>query len=506
MKKLRSIVSDKKLRVVAPLLLLLVFYSCLITSCTSDKKDPSSRPDNIAQELASKSSAEEDDKKPDILLLVVDTFAARHLAVYNSEIDTAPFLKTLSKRGVVVERAYSGAPWTKPSLATLFTSQYSKKHRVYRLDSKLSENNYTVAEFFRDQGYQTRGIVSHTLLKAGNGYEQGFDDFEIVPLSKNVHKVVTSHLVTDLAIKAVDKAEESQKPLFLFVHYFDPHFDYQDHKEFDRASWYQGNLKPGMGFRDLRSLIPTMTSDDQRYLVDLYREEIDYTDKHIGRFFDHLKKSRFWSNLYTVITADHGEEFLEHGALGHTRTMYDELVRVPLLFVGPEGDNSLWPKGVRFDGAEVTTGDVFPTLSTLAGLTPPEGIIGKSIFSPNGTITASVRPLFAEVDFKSSAIQEQKTAVFLDGKKLIHDFRKNEFLLRDVKNDPAEGQNYVGGAEYVDIESRLRSELEVYEEDLVPFGKEGEDAKKKNSSEKADDDVVPQSDEELEQLRSLGYL
>lgn len=419
-------------------------------------------------------------EKPNVLLIIIDTLSAKHLEVYDDSLNNAPNLSNLAKNGIVFERAYSSAPWTKPSIASVFTGQFPRNHTVTKLNSVLPKDKDTMSEYFKEMGYETSGVISHTLLKRGNGYEQGFEDFKLVPFRGNVHDSITSDKVTDIAIEQIDKHKQTKRPFFQFIHYFDPHFNYQHHQKFDRTSWYKGKLRPGMGFRKLRSLIPQMTPEDQKYLVGLYHEEIAFTDEQIGRLLEHLKSNGLYENSVIVVTADHGEEFLDHGGLGHTRTLYDELIRVPLIIS--------WLKTLPSSkqSAMVGTIDLFPSLIELTGGQPGQKLDGLSLFKNSSISIPLERKIFSEVDFKSSGIHAHKSGVIENLDKLIFDHLAKQFLLFDLSTDPKEDTNV--------FEAHRKEDLEKSLDNFI------------HSKGTSDSETLEHSKEELDQLKSLGYL
>ena len=301
------------------------------------------------------------ESKLNVVLIVVDTLGARHLQAYDSRLNNSPNIARLAKEGVLFKNAYSVAPWTKPAIASIFTSLLPSEHKLRDLHDKLDNEHLTMAELLKLRGYATMGKVSHTFLNDKQGFSQGFDSFEVVPFRGNVHHAITSETVSTRALRWLEHQQKvaADQPFFMFLHYFDPHYNYQHHPQFDRTSKYKGKLQPGTDIRELRRLIPELTKEDIQYLVDLYHEEIQYTDYHIGRVIDELRKRGLDRNTLVILTADHGEEFMEHDYIGHTRTLYDELVNIPLIF---------WLPG-QFEPAQiqenVSSLDILPTVLAL---------------------------------------------------------------------------------------------------------------------------------------------
>lgn len=423
------------------------------------------------------------DRPRNVLLIVVDTLGAAHVQVYDAKLETTPYVARWAENATVFERAYSGAPWTKPAIASIFTGLYPRSHGVMRLGSPLPSGQVTLAERLRDAGFHTRGIVSHTLLHAEHGFHQGFERYELVPLRAEVHAAITGDLVSDRAVAQIQSyARDPKRPFFLFLHYFDPHFNYQHHPAHDRSSWYEGPLTPGMPFRELRDRIPTLTDEDRRYLVDLYHEEILFTDLQIQRVFDALKASGLEKDTLVIFTSDHGEEFLEHGALGHTRTLYEELIRVPLIIA--------WPRGfTRARVAEpVSTVDLTPTILALLGIDDGSEFQGRPLFSADGKLVSHPeRPLFSEVDFESPGIRAHKSGLVRGWWKYVEDLLANETFQFDLQNDPQERDN-------------------VYDPTaVVSQSLERDHSDRPTPALHDPSDVLEPNAEEIERLRALGY-
>ncbi len=144
------------------------------------------------------------------------------------------------------------------------------------------------------------------------------------------------------------------------LHYFNPHYTYMHHPQFDYSSWYKGKIDPNEKFRKLKANSGKYSEDDINFLVGLYREEIKFTDSHIGRLLEELNKRGLDQNTLIIFMADHGEEFLEHGSMGHSHTLYNELTHVPLIF----SMTGLVP-AQRLEQPAVSTIDIMPTIEGL---------------------------------------------------------------------------------------------------------------------------------------------
>lgn len=434
-------------------------------------------------------------QETNVVVIVVDTLRADFLGLYNPEIATTPNIDRIGREGVVFERAYSAAPWTKPAITSLLTSLYPSEHKVIGINSVKDQNLVTITERLHDRGFETHGIVSHTLIDKKNGFGDGFDTYELVPFRGNVHDSITADTVSDHALQVLQDFSERKKSgaakgnLFLFLHYFDPHFNYQHHKKFDLTSGYTGKLYSGIPFRKLRNMIPRLDEHDRKYLEGLYREEIAFTDYEIGRVLDAIQAGPLKDNTLVIFTADHGEEFLDHGGIGHTRTLFDELVRVPLLFSYPGKF-----KVNRFS-QPVSTMDIVPTLLALdQSQELPSELRGESLVPAllGQVLPPAGRKIFSEVEYKSSGIQANKIGVVIDRKKGVLDELHHSFSLYDLTADPKE-QNDISQND-LEVAQFFQGLVEKYREEF----------RSSSSDHKAPE--IERSPEEVEQLKSLGYM
>lgn len=419
-----------------------------------------------------------------VVLIVVDTLGAKHLGCFGSPGGYSPVIDGLAARGINFTRAYAAAPWTKPSVSAVLTGQLPASHGVTKLNSKLSADAQTLAELYQEHGWQTAGVVSHVLLAKKHGFAQGFGSYRNVNRSKP-HETITSAKVTDGALEWLQQ-RKTDAPFFLFLHYFDPHYNYNHFPEFDRGTPYTGPVTPGMGVRRLRELSGAFKPADVEYLQRLYHEEIAYTDQQIGRLVSYLEQQGLAERTLLVLVADHGEEFLERGWIGHTRTLHDELVHVPLIFYLP---GTLRPGVVA---APVSQIDIVPTLAALS-LPPqaaPARVDGISLAPWLGGAPAdSERLIFSEVAFTSSGIKDAfKTSVVRGRYKLIHDRLSDSWALFDLIADPGERQDISAA------QSAVRDELSqaIRRHETPPEAVRGEEV-----------EILP---EEVKKLQSLGYM
>jgi arylsulfatase A-like enzyme len=253
-----------------------------------------------------------------------------------------PTIDRLAREGVVFERAYSPTSWTLPAHVTLLSGMQPHHHRTVAWRDTIRPEEVLLQEELSRRGYETIGLWSGPLLHPYYGFARGFDSYESC-MSKEfdgeeheMKGVVESHSDrTNPAIKrrfADWVARRSGRPFFAFVHMWDVHYDY-----IPPASYAAMFTDPAYaGKLDGRHIIDRGFPDDASpadvaHLIALYDGEIRYTDDTLGRMLAALEKAGALASTIVVVTADHGEEFHEHGGKTHHRTVYTESVHVPLV-------------------------------------------------------------------------------------------------------------------------------------------------------------------------------
>jgi arylsulfatase A-like enzyme len=356
-----------------------------------------------------------------IVLIVVDTTRADHIGSLGYERDTTPNIDRLAREATVFEQAYSHAPWTMSSVASILTSLAPRDHGITQWGQPLSTSHLTLAEHLSWQGYRTSAFVSHVIFDPRYNFDQGFQDYDYSALQGgHPHKMSTSKKISELAIAWL--TENAQEPFFLWLHYFDAHAEYLRHEDFDFGE------EP----------------------VDRYDSEIRYTDEQIGEVLQTLEELDRWDDTIVVFVADHGEEFLEHGRKGHTRSLYDEVIRVPLIVYVP----GFAPTRVT---TVVSASDLAPTLCNLVGLPTPPQFSGIP-FAVDGR---SFRVEKQRAVFMETLNEADKRGVRYDRWKLIQDRENAKFELFDLEADPGETRNVF--SDHHEVAARLhKSILEHY--------------------------------------------
>lgn len=308
-------------------------------------------------------------RQPNVLVYLIDTLRADHCTPYGYARDTTPQLKRLADEGWLFERAYSQAPWTRPSVATLFSSYLHSFHNSSKTTG-LSPEIETLAERFRKAGYATAAFLSNAHVHGASlNFEQGFAKFEAVEKARQ-RGDSRANQVHEEALAWLENYQD--RPFFLYVHTIDPHAPY-DPPESTRGIWsggYEGRMTPARtNARELTDRSPLPPADLQ-HVLDLYDEEILFNDREFGKLCDALRERGLWDDTIVLVVSDHGEEFYEHEGFGHGTTLWNELVHVPLI-IKLDRRASDPPPGVRV-AERVRVMDVPQTLLLRAGLAAPE--------------------------------------------------------------------------------------------------------------------------------------
>jgi len=376
-----------------------------------------------------------DREPPNVLLVVVDSLRADRLGCYGHDGALSPAIDALAERSVLFESAYSAAPWTMPSVATMLTGLYPSRHGVTELFRLLADEIDTLPEIAGARGYATGAVISHLLIGTHFQFDQGFEAFSQEEALGHFH--FSTPGVTDRARALMEELAAGPEPFFLLVHYFDPHFQYLEHPGRDYPSKAASKLTARDPFNQLQRRIDELEEPDLAFLNELYDEEIRLTDEGIGRLLEAVRELGLEERTVVVLTADHGEEFMSHGGLGHGHTLYEELVEVPLLMSGPG-----MTAGIRV-GRPVSLVSLTPTLLELMGIehsrAPFQAASFAGLLRGDG---APDEPVFAEVDFVDMEGEGRRDAhkrtIIEERYKLIRDERTGRVELYDLTEDPDE--------------------------------------------------------------------
>ncbi len=323
-----------------------------------------------------------------VVVISVDTLRPDFLGAGGDPSGTSPALDRLAARGAQFPGARSTSSWTLPAHMSLLTGQYPSSHGVTGDGASLPAGKRTLAQTLSERGYRTGGFVSGPYLHRAYGFDRGFDvyahcmDYGVALNDEGrVANVIRANQLShrgqtgpDLHRRATEwlATVPDHEPYFLFVHYWDPHYDFEPSFPWDR--WIDPDWKGRFradGFLTNRRIAPDMSPERRKRLLDLYRGEIRATDEWIGALLDVIESRGETDRTLIVVTADHGEEFFEHGAKGHRNNLYDESLRVPLVVTGVA---ALGKRGLFEDPVSLV--DVVPTLERSLDVPPSEEIQG----------------------------------------------------------------------------------------------------------------------------------
>ena len=400
-------------------------------------------------------------KPPSVVLLTVDALNADHLSCYGSERVQTPAIDRLAADGVRFTEAWSTSSWTAPAMASLFSGEYSRTHGVRRgffssqtlevfAQEPLADSVVTLAERFRQLGYATAGVSTNPHLREATGFRQGFDQFVHITFTQRVDPqaqltdemiervVIDAETTTERALELVQQIEAG-RPFFLWVHYLDPHWPY-----FPRHPWiddYWPHYGPPEAVaqatdplygkdivrqRDAFSI--EAGSEILDYLMACYDSEVSATDRAVGELLERLPDAE---TAVVVLTADHGEAFLQHDTLGHRNNLHREEIRIPLILRLPGGQQA---GEVRHQPVSLL--DLYPTLLELAGDAPERTDTqpGRSLLATSESPRRDV-PVFSELTDLDGSYQ---VAVGAGRHKLIVPCADCDPELYDLDSDPTE--------------------------------------------------------------------
>ena len=426
-------------------------------------------------------------KPLNVVLIVVDTLRADHLGVYGYDRDTSPHIDALARESVLFKHAIAAAPWTTPSVASMMTSQYPSVLGIRKHPVSLPQRFPLLSEILKQHGYTTHGIISALMISGQLGFSRGFDVYDEEAVMGRGG--ISSPAVADKATAFL--SQDHARPFFLFVYMFDPHYNYIGHPPDDYLSGYQGPVRSGMPIDELWATRHSLSKQDIQKVVALYDSEIRFTDRFIGSIVATLKANGLYDNTLLVVTADHGEEFMERGWIGHSVTVFQELIHVPLIIRRPSES----PRAVA---TPVGLIDIMPTILRYLGLTPPDNVAGR-ILDLDDPGQIEVRPIFSETfnDKPKRPNPEEPLAlrtVILNGRKLIHDATHDVTRLYDLATDPDEQHDLsdVAGDEFDRLHGLLQRWATYVDDQQVD-----------TPSTKPNELFSP---EQIKKLKSLGYL
>jgi len=450
-----------------------------------------------------------------LILLSVDTLRADHLPSYGYARDTAPFLdEHFGRGGTVFENLVAAATITTPSHASIFTSLQPASHGTTDGMKVLPTHIPTLPELVRAAGVDTAGITEDGWLGIRHGFGRGFDVFEENKSAQIMSPV--GQVDRTFAQAAAWLERNRDKRFFLFLHTFQVHSPYAPPPRYaELFAEPQGGAAAAQRAEGERGAGPDGgPGADERPSHERYRDDYDreirYTDDELRRLVGRLEDLGLASRTVFVVTADHGEAFLEHGLLEHGGRLHDEVVHVPLLLAGPG-----IPAGRRIP-TPVAHVDLLPTVLELLGIPPPAWAEGRSLAGvlagrePESALAG--RTLFSETRSKLALAAERRVIPFEAPAFMVREGSRKllrypdgaggfRYELYDVSADPKEQHDlYPSEAETA---AGLRAVLDAYES-TGRAHRERIDSTVGGGG--APQESAPLDPGQEEKLRALGYL
>ena len=410
-------------------------------------------------------------ERPNIVLISIDALRADHLGIYGNDPAVSPRIDALARSGLRFRQAVSQGSSTVPSVASFLTSLHpTEVGMITGRNWVLDDMRVTLAEALQVSGYRTQAYVTNGHLVPAKGYAQGFDGY--VPPEPGrpygLDRLRTETVIAGLACRHApwicglfdrgyrflldrllvmenegDRVNDQARrfirlhhdeQFFLWLHYMEPHAAYRPSQAF-------GDLPPSVDagreeflriWQPSNKTIPTvLRSEDVTALLALYDGEVLDVDRWVGAIWDEIEAQGLADRTLLVITADHGDEFGEHGDYGHGHTVYQELDWVPLIVVGPQ---------VATPGRVIETPvpllDIMPTLLDVAGAPMPEPIRGQSILPVLQGAEPTLRPIYTESPARRSSYDDK--ALRLGDYKLVYNVKLDRTELYDLRSDPGE--------------------------------------------------------------------
>ncbi len=405
-----------------------------------------------------------------VLLITIDCLRVDHLGCYGYEKITSPHIDALAEKSLIFQNAFSTGPGTRQSFPGILTSTYPLMHGGYEL---LSDERTSIAQVLKKKQYDTGGFSSNIQLSRLYNYDKGFDTFfdplggksdEIKARAKLKIKSLIkpgSYLFKTLAtlymrlttkqvpypdaIKMTDKVltwiEKQSSNFFSWVHYMDVHGPWMPPQMFQEKNLSQALNKQQMQklWTKINTNSKKISNEDLRNIIALYDAEIMFVDNLLGTIFQTLEDKGLLDDTMLIITADHGEEFREHGDFDHLPKLYDELIHVPLIIY----DSDLESRRIN---SIVSLIDIAPTILDLLGFSPIDKWQGRSLLPLVGKSDESwTNEAYSEVSHEADKLRidlnKRKTSIRTNEWKFILDEDAEKRELYNLNKDPEEHNN-----------------------------------------------------------------
>ena len=418
-------------------------------------------------------------KRPNVLLISLDTLRADHLSCYGYHRQTSPFLDELAAKGVRYTNFFVNTYPTPSSHATILSGQYQETHRVgYDTIRHHSRHRFTlpshlrmIQEILEEEGYTAVAVTDGGLVAGRLGFERGFSEY----LDDQSQGVVRG---TDRLLNLLKTHSTADRPVFAFYHTFEIHTPYASPEEYERmfsdlASDFQPTTQNMLRIRTNPS---ELTRAELEHVKAQYDAGIRDTDDVLKGVFSELQAIGFLENSLVMITSDHGEEFAEHGRLLHLESLYDEVLRVPMIVLGSDIGSG------RVDTRMASSVDIVPTILEYVGIEADVRLDGKDLLGlQQGDEGDQV--VISQFGNRLYSVRTHEW-------KFVENLKLNSEWLFNILRDPGETVNL--SVEKDSVRVKLKGRLEGWKKD-----------QRVQAMELANSDP---SAETLRSLRTLGYV
>jgi len=435
-----------------------------------------------------------------VVLIVIDTLRSDHLAHYGYGRETDLSLESFRNQATLFRRAFSTAPWTGPSVASLISGMETARHRTNAHGARLPEEIRTLAEVLREHGYATRGISHNVEVSRRTGFDQGFDDFEDVEGRANAYPNADTMLAPlENFFETRSRSAEGEgksPPFFVYLQPMNVHGPYRVPAK-ARSSLlgrpprpqFQYQLKRGIMHPDRLEARDRVTRLQLASLSEQYDTSVRYTTDTIAEVFALMKRYGVYDDTLIVLTSDHGEELFDHRGFSHGYSLHREVLQVPLLVKLPG------QREARTVATRVSLVDVYPTVFEELGLPPSSALDGRSLaplLRGDAHVESEDRRLLHATSWENrcvarSIVEGRYKLIAIDSN---YEGIEDEVRLYDLASDPNEERDIASSSP--SIVARLRAELDRSFEALAR-------------------QAVPEPENVLDrmnqgQLKALGYL
>ncbi len=429
-------------------------------------------------------------EKPNVILYLIDALRADSLGAYGYQRKVSPFMDKIAQQGVLFLNCYSSSSWTRPSVPSLLTSLYPPAHGVSDYIFHLPDSVETLAETLRSNGYLTAMMTDNPHVGSTANMQQGFDFLLEQPAISGLFRIRekdvwlahnSSALLNEKVFPWLE--HHQQMPFFLFIHNMDVHAPYIPPPPFDKIfdSNYEGNINGT--FDKEKGFKQAKTPEDINHVKALYDSEIRNVDEYLRRMMIKVKNLQIDKRTFLIITADHGEEFLDHHGWNHGRTLFNELLKIPLILY--YSDNLPGSKRI---GDPVSIVDIMPTILDVLNIECNSYAEGESLLH---IIKGNRR----RNEYIFSSYKRRFISVIDFPWKLMLDLKTPHVELYNLQDDPKEKRNLF----------KQKSDLVRKYSDIIMkwWEKQGKILMFFRNKSIQKIEIKP---EELEALKALGYI